>query len=190
MSDTADKLWKWLVSFDRGLDFQLHVLVAAGLRVAPFDQHRTDAVVTTLRGLTATIWAGWFSEHLRRIEKLPPGEDIDPLPDGVVPETLRQDLLTSWSAFRSTYDRREPLPNLSAEDFIDQGHMFPHDSRRFSGLPTLRIYIVRYPAAVLHLARPQLAVVGDRGGLLGIDKLGKLASQAAEYLLRHHQSAG
>ncbi len=89
MNLTRDEHWKWMVSFDRGFDFLVDILVSTGLTVRPFDRHSPTGVRLRVPALTSQVWSKWLDRYAREIARMPPGDEINPLGYEFLTEELR-----------------------------------------------------------------------------------------------------
>jgi hypothetical protein len=100
---------------------------------------------------------------------------------------LRETLAGLWERYRADYGNIVQSRTAMLKGLFS--HQGPHSSlvgagvlqdKKSYGLPTLRVCRVRYPVQVLHMATPDVAVLGDGFGAVVPAEFAHAIADAAE----------
>jgi hypothetical protein len=180
----------WYETAAPEIDFCVHVLVADGLRVPPFDAHPDGSGAVRAAGLTDSDWRGWFrrvvaaqrtmTEWVRSagdLVALTPEagailagllDQADPVSAWAGSAAIGERLRQLWAAYvpdGEAWRRRAAAPGGPVDlEPWDVGRLWQVVERGRPPGSRLETYLVQYPAPVVDALRPDTLVIAPGPG--------------------------
>jgi hypothetical protein len=183
LAGSSDR-WYWSMYLELPVDFCVRALRHDGLHVTPFDQHPDGVGSLREKGLGAASWLTWVTavlDHHSRLQGLTNSEDFSQIdgqqlsdvfdafsrPAGLCPGSaeLRARLDALWAAYERTGQHWSRRLSRRHDALLQQ--QTPAEGRRLwdalvpyhQRLPTLKVYVVDYPAPAVLTFPPVTCVI-------------------------------